>query len=219
MHPFTIYVVWHPLFADGKAYAELIYQTYSRNFKEPFNRSLGIPVYYRSIGASGSEDEMPKSIDPNVADHTGIVVLIDDSMVIHRDEWRDYLEELAGMDQEHDHLRVFPVAISKNAISVNTSLSRKNFIRVFDKEKQEQKARFINISLAHEFCRLLHGFGRASDNKPASLPRLKLFLSHSKADGVEITKLLKYWLQEFTGLQSFFDATDIPPGESFGKVI
>ncbi|HUM46347.1 MAG TPA: TIR domain-containing protein, partial [Chitinophagales bacterium] len=219
MHPFTIYVVWHPLFSEGRTYAEMIYQTYSRNFKEPFNRSLGIPVYYRSIGASGNEDEMPKRIDPDAAAHTAIVVLIDDYMVVHRDEWQDYLEELVAMDKENDCLRIFPVAIAKNATSINNLLSKKNFIRVFDKEQQEQQMRFVNISLAHEFCRLLHGFERASDDKPTSLPRLKLFLSHSKADGVEITKLLKYWVQEFTGLQSFFDATDIPPGESFGKVI
>lgn len=219
MHPFVIYVTWHPLFEDGKQYAASIYQTFNRNFTEPFSRGLGIPVYYRSVGVTGRDDEMPAAIDPAAAAHVAVVLLVDDSMVIHREKWDDYLQQLAGLDNGNAQLRIYPVAITKRAFSVSDVINDKNFIRVFEKETTEQKARFLTITLAHEFCRLILGFQRADDAKKDSLPRLKLFLSHSKADGVEITKLLKYWIQEFTGLQAFFDATDIPPGESFVEAI
>lgn len=219
MQPFNIYIVWHPLFQEGPTYAEFIYRTFNRNFKEPFSRHLGIPVFYRSIGKSGSEAEMPMDIDPEAARRIAVVVLVDDSMIIHREEWKAYLDKITALDKDDGNLRVFPVALSKNAAKVNDTLNRKNYIRVFQKETIEEQCSFLGISLAHEFCRLLHGFERVSANETSSPPRLKLFLSHSKSDGVEITKLLRYWVQEFTGLQAFFDATDIPPGESFAKVI
>lgn len=219
MPPFIIYIVWHPQFQEGSTYAEFIYRTFNRNFNDPSNRSLGIPVFYRSIGASGSEDEMPRDIDSAAAQRSAVIILVDDQMVIHREPWKDYLDGLMAMDSENGNLRIFPIALTKNASNVNDKVNRKNYIRLFKKETLEDKCSFLAISLAHEFCRLLHGYERVNDNETASLPRLKLFLSHSKADGVAITKLLKCWVQEFTGLQAFFDATDIPPGESFAKVI
>lgn len=219
MHPFVIYVAWHPLFEEGKQYAERIYQTFNRNFADPFSRSIGVPVFYRSISNSGSEEEVPAAIDPNGAEHTAIVLLVDDCMVIHRQQWAGYLQQLIALDKGNQQVRIYPVAISKTAFSVSDVVNDKNFVRVFEKETTEQKARFLNVTLAHEFCRLILGFQRATDAKQDSLPRLKLFLSHSKADGVEITKLLKYWIQEFTGLETFFDATDISPGELFAEAI
>lgn len=219
MHPFVIYVTWHPLFEDGKHYAERIYQTFNRNFADPFSRSIGIPVFYRSISNTGSEEEVPAAIDPDGAEHTAIVLLVDDCMVIHRQQWADYLQQLVALDKGNHQVRIYPVAISKTAFSVSDVVNDKNFVRVFEKETTEQKARFLTVTLAHEFCRLILGFQRATDPKQDSLPRLKLFLSHSKADGVEITKLLKYWIQEFTGLETFFDATDISPGELFAEAI
>lgn len=124
-------------------------------------------------------------------------------MVIHRQQWADYLQQLVALDKGNHQVRIYPVAISKTAFSVSDVVNDKNFVRVFEKETTEQKARFLTVTLAHEFCRLILGFQRATDPKQDSLPRLKLFLSHSKADGVEITKLLKYWIQEFTGLETF----------------
>lgn len=219
MQPFIIYVIWHPRFEEGQAYAASVFRTFNRDFSEPFNRSVSIPVYYRSIGVSGSETEMPAAIDPSSASRIAVIVLVDDFMIIHRDEWEQYLNRLKEMDDENEHMRVFPVAISRSASSVNSKLNRNNYIRLFSKETLDERLRYLNISFAHECCRMLLGFNRASDEKETPAPRLKLFLSHSKSDGVELTKLLRYWMQEFTGLQSFFDTNDIPPGESFGEVI
>lgn len=48
-YPLSLFVVWHPSFAEGKNIANYLYSIFCRDIEEPLSRGLGIQVYYRSV--------------------------------------------------------------------------------------------------------------------------------------------------------------------------
>ena len=49
--------------------------------------------------------------------------------------------------------------------------------------------------------------------------KIKIFLSHAKADGTDVVRRLKDHIQSQTQCETFFDETDIPSGHGFSKVL
>ncbi len=135
--PLTLYVLWHPDYSDGAFFANKLFNVFSRNVDDTFARTPGIPVYFRSAPvAAGST--LPRPIPFEDADHTAIIVLVDDNMVVS-DEWRGYV---TGLDQAASSsagkIRLFPVAVNFN--SFKFPVADTNFIRLFEvKERPPAK--------------------------------------------------------------------------------
>ncbi len=126
--PLTVYVLWHPEYADGAAMAERLFDVFSRNTKDPFARTPGIPVYFRSSPAA--KDQVPKAIAFEESDNTAIVVLVDDHMVVS-DDWNTYVADLdQAAEKAAGKVRLFPVAVNTN--SFNFPVANTNFIRLFE---------------------------------------------------------------------------------------
>ncbi len=107
---------------------------FSRNVGDPFARTPGIPVYFRSAPAL-NDKVVPRPIAFEEADHTAIVVLVDDQMVISP-EWRNYVAELDAQAAKYaGKVRLFPVAVNSNSFSF--PIANTNFIRLFEVKQGE----------------------------------------------------------------------------------
>ena len=211
--PIAIYVVWHPAFVAGKAYAEGLFGLLSRDVSDPLSQSLGIPVFFRSVTTEPSG--VPIGIDFEAAKRTAVVALIDDEL-LSSPAWRIYLTALSEKAQVpgRDHF-FLPVAFSERALSL-PKVSNLHFIRL-DLQRPETQDEYLEASVLHALCRrLAHVLGPATG---ATAAPLKVFLSHAKKDGEEAAKEIQQRLQSPHGLESFYDTEDMPHGFEFNQEI
>ncbi|MFH1219229.1 MAG: metallophosphoesterase, partial [Candidatus Eisenbacteria bacterium] len=197
--PLVVYVVWHPVFVAGKAYAEGLFGLLARDVADPLSQGLGIPVFFRSV--STVPYGVPIEIDFKAAKRTAVVALLDDELLSHSD-WRLYLTGLAKQAQASGRGHFFlPVALSKNALLLEKA-SNLHFIRL-DLQPSEAQVEYLEASVLHALCRRLT---QVSEPAAGAAPApLKVFLSHAKEDGHEAAKEIQSRLQSPHGLESFYD--------------
>jgi hypothetical protein len=214
-YPLTLFVVWHPSFAEGKQIANDLYSTFCRDIEEPLSRGLGIQVYYRSVSL------IP--IEKNIATRNAIILLIDENYMVDNC-FQDYTKQLVGLSD--DNTRVYPIALCKQATGIGCGLESIQFMRyqsgfINIQEEFEKGIKKIKSELLHDCARLLMNFQPVwMDKKGAKIPSpVKLFLSHAKKDGEETTKKFKVFVESETKLDVFFDTVDIADGYEFEKQI
>ncbi|HQX53176.1 MAG TPA: toll/interleukin-1 receptor domain-containing protein [Planctomycetaceae bacterium] len=227
--PLTLYVLWHPDYSDGASIANKLFNVFSRNVDDTFARTPGIPVYFRSFPVA-ADSALPRAIPFDDADHSAIIVLVDDNMVVS-DEWRAYV---TGLDQAASSsagkIRLFPVAVNFN--SFNFPVADTNFIRLFEVKERppasvaaaasnptfaERQATFLIGKLVHELSRLLYHVPRVTaEGTVQSAPPIRMFISHAKADGANVAAAIRDHIAD-TSLKSFFDANDIAVGYRFSS--
>ncbi|MDY8045216.1 TIR domain-containing protein [Paenibacillus polymyxa] len=209
--PLNIYIVWHPTFDDGIKYARSFYTLFNRDINDPLSRGIGIPLYFRT-------GNVPLDIDTSKSEHTAVVLLVNDEMVID-DTWKEYINGVVDKIQNSKSI-IYPVALTENSFSVSSKLPNKNFIRLFT---EREPLRYLQSMLTHELCRLLFDKERINDISDStafqSPPPLKMFISHAKEDGVDTAKQLSDFIQSSTPLKTFFDANDIAIGYDFPQEI
>jgi TIR domain len=220
----TIYVVWHPKFAEGVALAREIYERYRRNLYQNVAGGSGIPVVYRSVPALG--EAVPIDIDLDTSETCAIVLLADENLVKDA-AWVNWVMRLAQKtDDAGLKARLFPVAIDPQVLDIGIS---EQALRWFDwtAAGKEVKERRLLTSLSYQFCRMLRHYleyqeqlGEPSQQLLGFLRRVDVFISHSKHDenGSRIATAIRKFLQD-GGYDSFFDVFDIPIGLRFNKVL
>ena len=213
----VVNVVWHPDFAAGKEFAEFVYDQLTRDSKEPLTRGAGIPVYLRTAESS---DSLPEPVAFDQAQHTVVVLLVDDAMMLARDEgWERYADSLVQGAKSGEH-RLIPVNLSGAAFSLHGELRKRNFLPIDVKMSLAQQKQRLLIGLTHDLCRLLSGSAPVDyESREAIQAPVKVFLSHAKKDGEELTKQFKSFIQNELQLDTFFDRTDIYYADDFGKDI
>ena len=170
--PFTIYVVWHHANEFGVKYGEALYNTFCRDTHSPLTRGLGIPVYFRFKPASGCK--VPVDIDVTTSDRNAIILLVDDEMFLDA-EWKVYVESL--LNKESNTTRVFPVALSSYALSLDEErLSKRLFIdlsKILDNDKQKELADRIEVlksRLLHDVARMFYHLDKVSEVEKQMVP-------------------------------------------------
>jgi len=203
--PLALFVVWHPGFQEGITFANLIFSEFKRNVNDPLSRGMNIPVYFRFV--------KPLADIPDDYRFTVVIALIDPLFMISN-EHVAYLQSLH--EDSRDGFLIIPVAVEKTAL--NVSLGSLNFARLYEKDA---KAEYLTSIIAHETARhLYHLPERSASSMVAGPPSpLKLFISHAKADGVEIATALKAYVEKSLPLKTFFDANDIAIAYDFSKEI
>ena len=214
-YPLSLFVVWHPSFAEGKQIANNLYSTFCRDIEEPLSRGLGIQVYYRNASL------IP--IDKNIANRNAIILLIDENYMTDGG-FHEYTKQLVGLID--DNCRIYPIALCKQATGIGCGLDSIQFIRYDDgfiniRDEYEKGIKKIKSELLHDCARLLMNFQPVwMDKKSSKIPSpVKLFLSHAKKDGEETTKKFKVFVESETKLDVFFDTVDIADGYEFEKQI
>jgi SLOG cluster2/TIR domain len=236
----VVYIVWHRDFAHGAEIARLFYDHLMRDSRQPLARGLGIPVYFRSHPDS-ADSTLPREIRLDEAAHTAAVVLVDDTMVLGKDDgWAAYVGDLhkhaAAEPRRH---RVLPVMLSAHAFKLEPSINRSNFIRALDGTSPaawvdpliRSGAKDLLNAVTHELCRLLLNESRIVHDAEDSGGRLwepvKIFISHTKRDpeeggkryGEEIAQSVREYVARNSQLQSFFDVNDVPFGSDFQRIL
>lgn len=224
--PLAVYVIWHPNYIEGKELANYIYTALCRDANKPLVRTLGIPVYFRSV--YNSKSTLPLEINFGESNYTAVVALISKEFLLDQ-QYKDYLDAILNeCDKDKKSRRLYPVALSSNAYNVTKNIAPINFIRVNNSNNLSTKENQVGIynqiksSLLHELCRLLLEMKKASEENETfdPSPPIRLFISHSKHDDskAESIKFRNYINQE-TQLKTFFDVNDIAFGYNFGDQI
>lgn len=212
MNPLNIYVAWSQKFSKGRNYANSIYTHFCNDINNPFSRGIGIPVYFRT-----GETLLPINLE--IASNNVVIVLIDDEMVID-EEWRNYVGSIHKQVLQNKNSLILPIAITKNALNISNKISKTNFIRLY--ESEDNNHNFLLAKITHELCRMLYGLDSlqySESNNITSPKPVKLFISHAKEDGVDISEKLNKYIQNKSTVKTFFDANDIAPGYDFTKEI
>jgi len=216
-NPLSVFIVWHPDYTEGQQIADFFYSILCRDFSKPLIRSMGIPVYFRSIRAANASQ--PIDIVFSESEYTAVIALIDDKFILVS-EFRKYIDQISDeCDKATDRRRVYPIAISKNAHKVSAKFSEKNFVPVDETENLNTQ---IKSSVLHELCRLLMNMKKATDETESTStpPPVKLFISHSKHDESKKDAIdFRDFINSTTQLKTFFDTNDIPYGSNFGEEI
>lgn len=246
-NPVRIYVLYHPestLSApDGKpsVVKDLTDRVYDW-FRLP---SLdGIPVYVRSrpllpeldpdgspTGEPPDRPSLPYGMKAGRPVLEYIIPLVDAHMV--RDPvWHDYLVDLAercdaSTKGEQPGFRgvMFPVALDPTAFNLPSVVSRRNYIRHgmesdggagnhrSPTEDAEETLKHLTEALARD---LDHQIFR-HESRPNT--RFRIFISYARADGSEIAKALRNYIQSQTQCLAFLDENDIGYGQPFDMIL
>jgi len=197
----VVYVVWHPD-SDGSAeLARAIFRELCADPDVPARRGHGIPVRFRT---SVSPDEAPAPIPFGAAKHTAVFVLADDKLVADP-AWREYVAALADETSPTDLVVAAAMTAPSN---LPPGLDAVQAIRLHDVAPEAQEGELLN-NVKNDLCRLLD----------PNAKKVRVFLSHAKRDGLEITTNVRRHLHEKAKLDDFFDAADIPDGARFAEFI
>src|SRR5258708_11634336 len=220
--PLILYVVWHQANLLGLKIAETLYNSFCRDTDSPLTRGLNIPIRFRYLSQDGKKT--PLDIDTSLAERTAIVLLIDDEM-FGDSNWYEYIQQL--LDKGNDTTRIFPVALSEYAFSIDEArLSKKQFIDLkkpssYNDESWAKKVLGdLKSRLLHDLSRFFFRIPQVSESESIIVePPIKLCVSHAKVDGENLAIDFRDYVQSQTKLKTFFDVNDIADADDFEQSI
>lgn len=221
--PLKVYVLWHKDFENGREYADVLYNEFSRKEDDFAGESLGIPIYFLNKPA------MDFGVIASGAQHIAFILLVNSKMALDA-EWQKFVYSLCDFAESNSNVKIYPVSISsiKTCNTIAHKIAKINFIQLADIAKFEsdkylkfkEKAYYLCFEIAHELSRLLFKRERASyDEQPNIPPAVRIFLSHARIDGKNYADELNDYLSTNTPLDRFIDVYNIPKGEDFEKTI
>jgi SLOG cluster2/TIR domain len=221
LSPVRIYLLWHPKFAAGLALARWIYNWFRLETME------GIPVFFRSNSAPDSKTPLPIPHDCKV----NYIIPFVEAHMVACPHWRAYVAGFVatGLNPRNSD-RLFPVAMDSVAYQMPSAMRKLNYIRHNLTQSPPPEMEGLLSQLTEVLCRdlrsLLHQDGTSTDLKSSEATswarragKLKIFLSHAKADGTCAPVALKEYIQGQTQCEAFFDETDIASGYDYSEVL
>ena len=213
----TIYVVWHPNYSEGSEIAELVRRHFHSERYKNVSENVELSVFFRSSPAPNAA--LPLPIDLDEAETTAVIVLVE-SELVRDSEWVDYIHDLAERTESIGlGSRLFPVMLEKANLGIEIDLQALRWDRW--KGTDAERGQRLVRKLLYAFSRMLRHYLAHLRHPEADgnglehyLEKVQIFLSHSKhdSDGERIAKRIRDWLHRHSGLSSFFDMIDIPPG-------
>jgi len=172
---------------------------------------------------------------PKIANEQIVLPLIDANMVADP-AWRNWLAMLATRNTAPNRVVVKPVALDATAYNVPPPLCDQNFLRPAGlaalKETNDAKShadaletvvRSLLKQLTEVLCRYMLSErqvpSEALQESGDALPKLKIFVSHAKADGTGPARRLRDYVYSQTQPSAFFDENDIAYGSAFAYVL
>ncbi|MEM7392911.1 MAG: toll/interleukin-1 receptor domain-containing protein, partial [Verrucomicrobiota bacterium] len=204
--------MWHSENEEGERFARAIYHW----FRLP--SSEGIPVYFRRC------DETFVKLYDNC--ELNIVIPLVEPHMVASVYWRQWVSDLARFSTNGSGKRVhdlvpegsrcslLPVALHNTAYQMPSEVRKLNFVRHQDGTTAGDIESLL-VKLTEALCLIL----RREVAGAQELQPIKVFLSHAKADGTDVPRKIKNYIQTATQCQTFFDENDIAYGLDFGDTI
>jgi hypothetical protein len=153
--------------------------------------------------------------------------------------WRAYVADFAAPAAPRNSTdRLYPVAIDPVAYQIPVIMRKLNYIRHNLRQSPPPETEGLLSQLTEVLCRdlrsELHEMRKPNDlkqrnasdsqslkqaSRPLRTGKLKIFLSHAKADGTKTPVALKEYILGKTQCEPFFDETDIPFGYDYTNVL
>lgn len=150
--------------------------------------------------------------------HTITVVIVDDALLSKgSDDLWDWLAECWTHTSTSNYRHsMFAIAMDER---VGEHFTRKRpvftslqLLHVHELGEKAIRPATLALRIVHE-GRLVLARGLQISTPSGHHPGyLRLFISHAKYDGLPLAHALKFQIQQFNWLQSFYDAVDLPPG-------
>lgn len=221
--PLNVFVIWDESFADGRRYADELFQSLAYKSNEFNGDNIGIPIYFITNPLTINLDIVAN------AEKTAFILLIDSNMVLKPTKWAYHIQQLISLSSETKNKTaiMYPVVFCSNKAvrNLNNDLSNINFLTLNDKSLEDKDNKFINrvkklkFEITHELCRFLYNRERTSECKDNLSASVEIFISYAREDGSEIAKEINRHISSKTQLKTFIDVNDIPKGENFQDVI
>lgn len=194
--PVALYFVFHKRNNIKEGLIKSLYSFFCRDINYPLFRGLNIPVYFHTqdiLPSQGVLDSYEKNI---------FVYFIDDNFVVDSDNIESFFNEHRHQDNKHF---IF-VSLTENFHKIS-AFSSLQFIRLHEIE-EHRKQTFLFKELLHDIVRFL-----------LQIERIKIFISHSKKDGLNKALELKCQIEAYSKLDTFFDASDIQDSTEWENII
>lgn len=224
-----LFVCFHPASILAPAIAQKVAHSFRGRRTADNPDILGVPVAFRSKPV-GTADDGPAPIDVTGAEHTGVILLLDDTLAAEgKDGWKTFVRDVVDRTEaiSRGSVTVYPVALTLDGRDFG-ALGEEgiNAIRYYNWDESDSadysRTDRLIATLTRQLCDDLRINWRAQ-NEPGvefrlverAVPKVKIFLSHAKTDGEEFTKRLRMRIHEQTDLATFFDVNSLPPGRRF----
>lgn len=210
--PLNVHILFHPASTEARSLATTLAEDW---MGKPGLQGLRVPVFL------GREDgtDLPSPVDPDLADHTLVVVLVD-SLMTNRvtgqgAAWAEFVRDLCAAHPPGGQHHALPVALDGSAFEFDPDLDARHFLalnRVADPERRQAR---LSFTMAVRALHLLEG--SLQEMAPSKAP-IMLFVSHAKKDlDVDWQDPVR-WTQDALKelpVREWFDAREIREGESF----
>lgn len=207
--PLLVHFIFHPGSVQARGIAAALHRSFNI---DPLLPGLRVPTVMLSEDGSGLP---PISHDLDEAQHSIIIVLADDFMLISesqegRSAWPEFVLNLSKQCTGPRH-RFLPVQLTQNAWPLHEQLNETNFISAHLQEEHHLQ-QWLERRLLIEISRFLLGKSRGEDAP------VTLFLSHAKHDIGAEPKLFESMvahLQSTQPVHAWVDSGQIQAGMSF----
>lgn len=213
--PLSIYVVFHTKSAEATFIADELHDWFRLKQDDGDTTEAGLPIWFRSHVEAG---EVSPRIQWQEAEVNAVVILADDHLVADP-AWRAAVELLC--DDDDAKARIYPVPLARSGFRLASLFQTRNQLsagapapesaeEASRRSHWDRRARALRRSLTEAITRELRRKPNSgADDAPDPLT---VFLSHAKADGVEIATAIRGALADFSQLKAWFDANDLPAG-------
>jgi hypothetical protein len=214
-HPLALFFALVPQAGEGATLADKLFRYLRLRNTEAEDLGQGLPIRYLTDPKqlTAAHEAVGVSCDTAV-----LVVFFDDEMLVDPD-WRKALNEVHGKDGT---FWVYPVMISAHLARLQPFASRFDPVRIFnsrDTAENRDTQRFgrLRRGVLDQLLRHVDDPFRSAAHPPARLApgeddRLKVFLSHAKADGEDVAIAIRDGLSSAGRIRSWFDQQDLRAG-------
>ena len=210
--PLRVHVIWHPndVRSTTETPVELPQQLFRLLHSDPAllaSERSGIPVALHTGGAApDGTTELPPTVDLSSSARSLVVLLVGDAMC-DDDAWVNWVRDLRFRIEDAPTATLLPLALVERALGRTYMLGEVAAERVFDQTTRVERDRGVRIAILRTLVRMLNNDQRT-----------RVFVSHAKADGRRVARVLADYLDELKG-ESWIDAEQIESGQNFRAVL
>jgi hypothetical protein len=211
--PLTVYVAWHPADDPQATIGREVLTALQGDPARPAAERIGIPVRFRTALADASGNASTPAPLPIDAASQAVVAVVAGANLLADDSWRAWIRavriEIERLQAETGAaVRLVVLATSSKALDASDLFGTISVLRLADLSPDARKRTALISVLAAAADLLVAG----------TKERLRIFISHAKADGAQLAEQIDQRIAE-AKLQAFLDSHDIVEGLPFDEVI